>query len=298
MASRRKTIGAALGGAAALSFGGYALGSQAGDGLATGASSGERGGERAPGPPGFGRGLDDLAERLGVETDALEQALEDMREEHGERRGDPREDLAAGLAEKLGMPEDDVSAALDKLHDGRHAALASALADELGLEADDVEAALDKALPKLPRGAPDGPPARGREGGPHARRAPLRRLARELGVSNAQLRDAFMAIRPDRSERDRFGPGAAELAEALGRSEEDVQAALDEVREQHEAEHDARRDEFASELAERLGIPVEKVREELPEAGPRGDPGEHRRGGPHGPPHALPMPPPAGRGAP
>ena len=297
MASRRQKIGAVLGGSAVLAFGGYTLGSQSGDGVATGAGSGERSGERGMGPPGFGHGLDDLAERLGVEPDALEQALEDMREERadeGERPGDPHERLSAGLAEKLGLSEQEVEEAFDKLHDSRHSGLASALADELNLEAEDVEAALEKALPMRPRGGQGGPP--------RARRAPLRRLARELGVSTSQLRNAFMAIRPDK-ERGHFGPDAAELADALGKSEDEVQTALDELREEHEAEHDARRDEFASELAERLGISADKVKEELPEFGPGpfggpGGPGGPPHGGPGGPPGGppggMPMGPPGG----
>jgi UDP-N-acetylmuramyl pentapeptide synthase len=45
-----------------------------------------------------------------------------------------------------------VEAALDKLHDGRHAEFAAALAKELGLSADRVEKALEATRPEPPRG--------------------------------------------------------------------------------------------------------------------------------------------------
>jgi hypothetical protein len=47
-------------------------------------------------------------------------------------------------------------------------------------------------------------------------------------------------------------------------SEADVNKALEELRAEHEAEHEKRRNEMAQALADRLGIDVDKVKDALP----------------------------------
>src|SRR3954453_2215140 len=89
MTPRTRNTALAITGAAAVAFGAYALGSQSGSG-----SAGARGGSAPPpsapgtavfvhrggGRPGFGRrgefGLQALADKLGVSTTALRDALE------------------------------------------------------------------------------------------------------------------------------------------------------------------------------------------------------------------------------
>jgi transcriptional regulator with XRE-family HTH domain len=272
MSKRRKQIGALVGGAAALAFAGYTLGSQTGDGVATAdsSSSGSSGrttavhdrdrGDRGPG----GFGLDGLADRLGVEPSALQKALQDLRP-----RKDARDDLAAALAAKLNLDKDDVASKLEKLRpdrDGKHEELAAALAKELGKDAADVRAALEKVRPE------PGDRGRHRRGD---RRAALDALAKELNVTPAKLRAAFDEIRPDKpprgDRRGRRGPALDDLAKALGVTTDKLQSAFDEI-------HSERRDAFAKALADKLNIPVSKVKDALPEGGPGGGP--HRRHGP------------------
>jgi transcriptional regulator with XRE-family HTH domain len=304
MSTRRKQLGAGLAATAVLGFGSYALGTQAGDGSATAGSSGQaaRSGGEARGPFGPG-GLEDLADRLGVEESELRAALEELRPG---RDGDrPRDEFAAALAEALGLPQDQVTEALEQGHRRKHSemdeALAEALADELGLEASAVSSALEKV----------GPPRAARRPGPPSRRAINRfhrRLARELGVSKRRLRNALEDARPERF----FGPGRGdrdeqlqELADALGVSKEQLESAMEEVRTQMEERWQERHDEFVNALAERLDIPVERVREAFP-GPPMGMGGGPPHGGPGmgGPPDGRGGPPggwdgpPGGRGGP
>ena len=297
MSTRRKQLGAGLAAAAVLGFGSYALGTQAGDGSASAENSGSSGrpGAETRGPfgPGGGRGgLEDLADRLGVEEAELRAALEELRPDRdGEH---PRDEFAAALAEALDLPQDQVTEALEQVHRRKHSemedALAEALADELGLEKAAVSAALDKV----------GPPRAARRPGPPSRRAINRfhrRLARELGVSKRRLRNALEDARPERF----FGPGGGdrdqhlqELAEALGVSKEQLESAMEEVRSGMEERWQERHDEFVNALAERLGIPVERVKEAFP--GPpmgMGGPPDGRGG----PPGGMGGPP-DGRGGP
>src|SRR2546421_3230691 len=125
MTSRVRNAGVAVAGAALLASGAYALGSQAGDGSASAKGDGLR---AAPVKYGFGYGvggaprrferrhfgertgpfgLDALAQNLGVSPDALRSALADIKQSL------PRDDdLAAKLADALGLPVDKVTAAL------------------------------------------------------------------------------------------------------------------------------------------------------------------------------------------
>ena len=191
------------------------------------------GAERGGAPPiPFGRGapgLSRLADNLGVGTTELANALRDYHDQHD---SDRRDEFAAKLAKALGISSDKVKSAFDGLrakHEDRFATklanalgvdaakvkaaletlkddrphspgdFAQALADELGLDVSDVQSGLMKIRPFGAPG-PDGPgregPGRGAPGrGHHEHALPLRQLARELGVSRADLRDAFRELR-------------------------------------------------------------------------------------------------------
>ena len=167
MNPRAKTLAGALSGAVLLSSGAYALGTQVDDGSA---SAGNTAAARAH----HGFGEDRLAKRLGVDADALESALEEIRKEGG-AAGDPRERFAADLAQELGVTKGKVEAALERLRkkqtadfEARHQAFEKALADKLGISVERVR----KAFPAPPAGGPHrggfGPPpgAPGHRGGP------------------------------------------------------------------------------------------------------------------------------------
>ena len=102
-----------------------------------------------------------LADRLGVSESALKEALDELRP-----TGDLKADLAPFLADALGKSQAEVQTALEGLrgdHDERHKAMrdefAAALAKELGLAEDKVAAALDKVKPQPPQGPRSGPSA-------------------------------------------------------------------------------------------------------------------------------------------
>ncbi len=240
MRTPTKTTAIALTGAVALASGAYALGSQAGDGSATAQDANRA----APGAPARGAGadrrahgpgpmVDGLAERLGVTPEALRTALMELRSERPSRQEmeNRRNEHAAALARELNIDAAKVRAAFEKLKPERR---------------------MRMRRDRRPRGGPppgaprrgDGPrPGLRRRGGPDraARTEHLTALARELDVSVADLRAAFVKLR-----------------------------------EAERARHEAERNEFTAKLAEKLNIPVEKVREALPAFGPH----HHGRRGP------------------
>jgi hypothetical protein len=152
--SKQRTA-VALTAAIALASGAYALGSQAGDGAAAAAS-----GAADPRPPfdhrGGPPGLSGLADRLGVEEDALQDAMRDLRGAMAPP-GPPGEEFAKELADELGTTEAKVEAALERVRarherelEARHAEFAKQLAERLKLDAADVEEALgDFGPPRL-----------------------------------------------------------------------------------------------------------------------------------------------------
>src|SRR4029453_5774570 len=130
MTTSRK-LAVTLTGAVALASGAYAMGSQSGAGSAvadpptpaTVVGYGYGPGPGAPpGPGGSGRrerfGLSDLATRLGVSGERLRRPLAALRPARP-GRADRRAALAAALAKALGLSQDKVQAALDKLHADR-----------------------------------------------------------------------------------------------------------------------------------------------------------------------------------
>jgi transcriptional regulator with XRE-family HTH domain len=249
MTRRKQTTAFALAGAVALASGAYALGTQAEGGSAEAAKTagGEvrfghgfgAGGPGIPGAPGLRPGFEDLADRLGVDEADLRKALEDIASER-------RDDFAQRLADALNVERAKVEQALENVRPERPArhhvrpprALAAALAKELGLSTAKVRAALEER--------------RGHPGDPGD-------LAADLGVSEERLHEAFHAVfdklRPRLSRR----PGLENLAKELGVTQAQLDAAFDKLRDQH----DDMRDELAQELADRLNLDVAKVEEAL-----------------------------------
>lgn len=235
-----KKLAAALTGAVALGSGAFAIGAQMNDGSAT-ASSGptedRRSGDRPTDRPCFGDhgpfGLDGVAERLGVEEDELEKALDEIREEQGPVKGDLHEEqLATDLAAALGIDATRVQAALERL-----------------LDAGRRDGRFGRGPGRLP-----GPPlaSPGRHGpGPGGL---ARDLARELDLAPAKVRAAFGSLSTKSSER-----------------------------------HEERRAAFTKALAEKLGIPVERVEDAFPEPAGGLPPGP--------PPHGMVMDAPSGPGS-
>jgi AraC-like DNA-binding protein len=237
MTKGKRTIVFVLAGAVALASGAYALGSQAGDGSAEAAKPARDevrfGHGFGPGRPGMRPGFDALADRLGVDEADLRAALEDI-------AADRKDDVAQRLADALGIDAAKVEQAFENVRPERRArhrahrpeAFAAALAKELGLSTDKVRAALERR-----RGHPGD-------------------LAADLGVSEEKLREAFHAVfgklRPPR-------PGFGNLAKELGVTQAQLEAAFEKLRDQK----DELRDEFAKELADRLNLDVAKVQDAL-----------------------------------
>jgi hypothetical protein len=142
-----------------------------------------------------------------------------------------------GLADELGVDADELEQALSDFHEQERGevrdAFASALAEALGKPADEVRAALDEVGP-----------GDGRRPG-CAPWASLRRLAGELDVTRAELREALREARPD------------------------VDAPFEEHRE-----------DLVTFLADRLGVSREKVEEALPEPPRLDGPPRFAPGGP------------------
>jgi AraC-like DNA-binding protein len=246
MTRGKQTTAFALAGAVALASGAYALGSQAGDGSAAADNSGTPTHFGPGGRPGFGRGgppgfgLDRLADRLGVSESALQNAIEDI-------RGDAKGTFAKELAAALKIDAAKVTAALEKVRPERPphprfrrpTALAAELAKELGLSTAKVRAALRQNRD------PDA-------------------LAKALGVSEHKLHDAFHAVIGKDRPHPPGRPGFGNLAKELGVTQAQLRAALEKVR----ANHKDLRDDFAQALADRLKIDVAKVQDVLDDLKP------------------------------
>jgi hypothetical protein len=196
MPTQRRTSIIVAGGALAVASVAYGLGTQAGDGTAVADNqNGERGARIAlerGGPCGFSG----LADDLGVDENKLEQALRDFRSSHDDGM---RADFAADLADALGISADKVRSAFDKLDQQRE---------------DRFE----------DHGRPDMPPPPG--GARFHFGPPLRGLAKELGVTRSELRNALREV--GQKAGDRFEQHRKELAEFLAdRFDLDVDKVLD-----------------------------------------------------------------------
>ena len=256
-------------GAVGLASAAYGIGSASGGGSATAGTDDSRTAARdfRPGPP---PGFDELADRLGVDADALEDALRDF---HEQERGQHRDEFAGALAKALGISAEKVEQAFEQLGDDHRSRFESRLAEELGVSADKVRSALEKAMDKRP----DSP-----AGFSEA-------LAGELGVSVAKLEEALDAVRPDPGERRRDhhrGAPLHELATALGVTRAELREALREVQALARSRWEQHEQELAAFLADRFGLDAGEVEDALAElprpsfrAGPPGPGGP----GPHGP---------------
>jgi hypothetical protein len=135
MTSQKQKAALALTGAVALASGAYALGAQADDGAAVAAGSPQatfvhHGG---PGRGGGPFGFEGLADRLGVDEDKLRAALDDIRGDLP-KPGERRDELAKDLATELGTTEAKVKAALERIrskYEAQEQDRRDALAEEL-----------------------------------------------------------------------------------------------------------------------------------------------------------------------
>jgi hypothetical protein len=275
MTTKTKKLATLLTVAVVLSSGAYALGTQTGDGGAiassgsasantSGTTTTHRGFRGGPGRAGFA----DLAQKLGVSTTALENALEAIRDE--KTFDQRRTEITNALAAALGKPAADVTKALDSVlpdrpRDRRRGDVAAALAKALGVDQAKVQAGLDKARQDL-----------GKDRGNGNRRFDrgafedtiVNDIASATGVDAAKVRSALQDLRPDRgARRDRHGARddiRQKLATALGVTTDQLQTAIEKVATDQ-------RDAFATELAQKLNIDAAKVKDALPDF--RGGPG-------------------------
>jgi len=214
MRRQRRTTLIVVGGALAIASVGYGLGTQTRDGTAIADNAADTSTDRAdrfcgPGferrvPPGFAA----LAHKLSVGQSALARALRDFHEQH---EADEHDQFASDLADALGISKANVQAALEKLHQRR---------DER----------FDRRKPPrdMPRDAPPPGMPRPPHDGMRQFGAPVRGLARELGVTRGELRKALRELRKGAAGRfeehqkelaqflaDRFNLDASKVADAL-----------------------------------------------------------------------------------
>ena len=287
MTTKTKKLATLLAVAVVLSSGAYALGTQTGDGgalassssasantagsavagatnIATTGSAPHRGFRGGPGRAGFA----DLAQKLGVSTTALQDALKAIRDE--KTPAQRRTEITAALAAALGKPAADVTKALDSVLPDRPAGgpgkpgdrrgdFAAALAKALGVDQAKVQAGLDKARSDL-----------GKDRGNGNRRfdrgafedTVVNDIASATGVDAAKVRSALQDLRPDRGarrdRRDAPDDIRQRLATALGVTTDQLQTAIEKVATDQ-------RDAFATELAQKLNIDVAKVKDALPD---------------------------------
>ena len=284
MTTRTKKLATLLAVAVVLTSGAYALGSQAGGGGALASSSGSANasGSTAAGAsnvstsggPGrgvrgdrFRFGFDNLAQKLGVSTTALQNALKAIRDE---KTPDQRKTEAIqAFAAALGKPVDQVTSAVNSVlpdhgpgrPGDRRGDFAAALAKALGVDQAKVQAGLDKARQDLGKDRPD------RNGGHRFDRGAFEStvvndIASATGVDAAKVRSTLQSLRPKAGDhRDRRGGRddiRQKLATALGVTTAQLDAAFQKVATQA-------RDQFATELAQKLNIDVQKVKDALPD---------------------------------
>jgi transcriptional regulator with XRE-family HTH domain len=270
MQTRRRTTVIVVGGALAVASVGYGVGSQAGDGTAIAGSDQGSDTRTRSGPPALGErgqppGFQDLADKLGVDTDELADAFRDF---HDSEHADRRDEFAAALAKALGISDEKVTAAFEQLHQQHEGRFAARLAEALNVDADKVRAALDKLKDDTPR-RPD---------------ELAQALADELGVDVTDVRRALFEARPDRGRmhRERAMP-LRQLAAALGVSRAELRTALSELRAGAEGRWEEHNEALAKFLAERFDLPADDVAsalEEFPRPAPPGHGGRHGPGGP------------------
>jgi hypothetical protein len=284
MTTRTKKLASLLAVAVVLTSGAYALGSQTGDGGALASSSGSAnasgngagaanvstggpGGRGIRGGGGFRFGFDDLAQKLGVSTTDLQNALKAIGDE---KTFDQRKTEAIqAFAAALGKPADEVTSALSSVLPKRgpgkpgdpHGDFAGAIAKALGVDQAKVQAGLDKARQDLRNARPDRDNRRRFDRGAFEDTV-VNDIASATGVDAAKVRSALQSLRPKAGDRDgrraAIGDIRQKLATALGVTTAQLDDAFQKVATQA-------RDQFATELAQKLNIDVQKVKDALPD---------------------------------
>jgi len=253
---RRRTTIIVVGGALAIASVGYGLGTQAGDGNAIADSTAQDGSSQerhsGPGfafergaPPGFSA----LADKLGVDSTKLAQAMRDF---HESQEANRRDDFTNGLAKALGISSAKVKSALDGLGQRHEDRFATRLADVLGVDASKLQAALEKL-----KG--DGPVRFGDF---------AQKLADELNLDVSDVRAALIQVRPFHGERHRHALPLRQLATALDVSRADLRAAFRELRRSALNGWEQDQKELAQFLADRFNLDADKVTEALQTAAP------------------------------
>jgi hypothetical protein len=191
--SKKAATAAVLAGAVALASAAYGIGTQTGDGTAEAA----RDGQAQDGPRLMLR-FDGLADELGVDADALEDAMRDF---HQQEDGDVRDAFATALAEALGKPVDEVRAALDEVGpgEGRRPGCAPHVSlRRLAAELDVTRGELREALGEARSGVDSSFEQRHED--------LVTFLADRLGVSRDKVEEALPEP-PAPGDRPRFAPG-------------------------------------------------------------------------------------------
>jgi len=272
MRRQRRTTIIVVGGALAVASVGYGLGTQAGDGTAiadnAAAEQDGSGAERGGAPPlpferGAPPGLNRLADKLGVGSTELMNAL---RNYHDQNEASRRDDFAATLAKALGISSAKVKSAFEGLHQRHEGRFAARLADALAVDAAKVKAALDKLEGDRPQSPGDF----------------AQKLADELGVNPSDVSAALMKVRPfdapGRHGPDGDAPGhpghrdggmpLRQLARALGVSRADLRDAFRQLRAGAENDWKQEQQGLAKFLADRFNLDLSKVQDALAAAGP------------------------------
>ena len=244
MTKGKRTTAIALAGAVALASGAYALGAPGRHGSAEAAKNAAgRGANRPrlrPGRPGLGMrpGFDGLADRLGVDEAELRAALEDI-------AADRKDDFAQRLADALGIDAAKVEQAFENVRPERPAS-ARVAPRPAGVR----RARSPRSSASAPRRC--APRSRSAAGAPATRAtSPTSSASARSGCARPST-PSSASIRPHR-------PGLANLAEELGVTQAQLEAAFEKLRDQK----DELRDEFAKELADRLNLDAAKVQDAL-----------------------------------
>jgi hypothetical protein len=186
-------MAAVLAGAVALASAAYGIGTQSGDGTAEAARDG-----RAQDGPRLMLRFDGLADELGVDADALEDAMRDF---HDQEEGEVRNAFASALAEALGRPVDEVKAALDEVgpgEGGRPGCAPHVSLRRLAAELDVTRGELRQALGEARSGVDSSFEQRHED--------LVTFLAERLGVSREKVEEALPEP-PALGDRPRFAPG-------------------------------------------------------------------------------------------
>jgi hypothetical protein len=249
-------IGLALLGAVVLASGAFALGTQLGDGSAVAAEKDPSSSSSAtpkrtkpgpPGGPGFRHGgLASLAGELGVEEDALEKALDELRDELPDVEP---VDLAQALADGLNVDRDRAREALrdarpdlpDSFDEARDA-VAAELARVLGVGEERARDALKQVDGRGPRDIHDA----------------FADVAKALGVTEERLADALGEV-----DWPAITGLSKAIADELGVYADRVGQILRDAQKTQVQRLRQRHEQLVDGLARKLGVSAGKVRDAI-----------------------------------